>query len=325
MKSRNFFLFLTGLLVLSLLSFSVAASAEQIYKWKIPTGSATGTYYTALSAICMTLSKNTDNIEATASVGGGSASNARKVGLGEAPFSLSTSSATFYAAKGEKMFTEKYEGIMAWGTLHKLYVAFLVKADSKIKNFADLKGKKIAIGEPGSGDAVAAEDILKTADLWDVVIKVKVGDPQSMDLLKLGQVDAIIHHTSAPNPNFYAFSATTPIRALNMPQDLIDKLVEMGYFASGVIKAGTYKGTDEDANVVLLPVVMIVNKDLPEDIVYEMTKVVWTHFDEVVEITPFLKVVDPKKVLGGIPVPLHPGAYKYFEEAGFEIPDKLKP
>ena len=70
---------------------------------------------------------------------------------------------------------------------------------------------------------------------------------------------------------------------------------------------------------------MIVNKDLPEDIVYEMTKVVWTHFDEVVEIAPFLEVIDTKKVLGGIPVPLHPGAYKYFEEAGFEIPDKLKP
>ncbi len=306
-------------------SFTVFAFSGQVYKWKIPTGSATGTYYPSLSAICMVLSKYTDDIKATASVGGGSASNARKVGTGEAPFSLSTSSTVYYAVKGERMFKQKYPGIMAWGTLHKLYADFLVKANSKIKSFSDLKGKKIAIGEPGSGDAVAAEDILKAAGLWDMVIKVKVGDPQSMDLLKLGKVDAIIHHTAAPNPNFYAFSTTTPIRALDMPEDVISKLVSMGYYAEGVIKAGTYKGTDKDANVVVLPVVMIVNKNLPEDIVYEMTKVVWEHFDEIVQAAPFLKVVDPKNVLGGIPVPLHPGAYKYFKEKGFKIPDRLKP
>ncbi len=317
-----------SVLVVSLLlifSFSAFAFSGQVYKWKIPTGSATGTYYPSLSAICMVLSKYTDDIRATASVGGGSASNARKVGTGEAPFSLSTSSTVYYAVKGERMFKQKYSGIMAWGTLHKLYADFLVKANSKIKTFADLKGKKIAIGEPGSGDAVAAEDILKAAGLWDMVIKVKVGDPQSMDLLKLGKVDAIIHHTAAPNANFYAFSTTTPIRALDMPKDVIAKLVDMGYYAEGMIKAGTYKGTDKDAHVVVLPVVMIVNRDLPENIVYEMTKVVWEHFDEIVQAAPFLKVVDPNNVLGGIPVPLHPGAYKYFKEKGFKIPDRLKP
>ncbi len=317
-----------SVLVISLLlifSFSAFAFSGQVYKWKIPTGSATGTYYPSLSGICMVLSKYTDDIKATASVGGGSASNARKVGTGEAPFSLSTSSTVFYAVKGERMFKQKYPGIMAWGTLHKLYADFLVKANSRIKSFADLKGKKIAIGEPGSGDAVAAEDILKAAGLWDMVIKVKVGDPQSMDLLKLGKVDAIIHHTAAPNANFYAFSTTTPIRALDMPKDVVAKLVDMGYYAEGMIKAGTYKGTDKDAHVVVLPVVMIVNKDLPEDVVYEMTKVVWEHFDEIVQAAPFLKVVDPNNVLGGIPVPLHPGAYKYFKEKGFKIPDRLKP
>lgn len=320
---KNFSVIVISLLLI--LSFSLLAFGGPVYKWKIPTGSATGTYYPSLSAICMVLSKYTDDIKATASVGGGSASNARKVGSGEAPFALSTSSAVYYAAKGEKMFKQKYPGLTSWGTLHRLYADFLVKADSKIKTFADLKGKKIAIGEPGSGDAVAAEDILKAAGLWDLVIKVKVGDPQSFDLLKLGRVDAIMHHTAAPNANYYAFSTTTPIRALSMPQDVIDKLVNMGYYAEGVIKAGTYKGTDKDANMVTVPVVMIVNKDLPTDVVYEMTKVVWTHFDEIVQAAPFLKVVDPNNVLGGIPVPLHPGAYKYFKEKGFKIPDRLKP
>ena len=326
MKSRKFYLFLISLLVLSLLLTSFSVYAQQIYKWKIPTGSATGTYYPAISGICMTLGLYTDDIYATASVGGGGASNARKVGTGEAAFSLTTSNIAYYATRGEKMFTESYPDIRAWGTLHKLYVDFLVKADSNIKNFADLKGKKVAIGEPGSGDAVAAEDVLKAAGLFDLVIKVQVGDPQNMDLLKLGQVDAIIHHTSAPNPNFYAFSTTTPMRALDIPQDVIDQLVDLGYFAASVIKAGTYEGHDEDANVVVLPVLLIVNKDIPEEVVYEMTQVTWTHFDEVMEVAPYLKKdVDLKNILKGISISLHPGAYQYFKEEGYEISDRLKP
>ncbi len=318
-------LFILAISLLLVFSFSVFAFSGEVYKWKIPTGSATGTYYPSLSAICMVLTKYTDNIKPTASVGGGSVSNSRKVGTGQAAFSAATSSVVFYASRGEKMFKKKYDKIRAWGTLHRLYVDFFVKADTKMRTLADLKGKKIAIGEPGSGDAVSAEDVLKAAGIWDMVIKVRVGDPQSMDLLKLGKVDAIVHQTIAPNPNFYAFSTTTPIRAITFPKDVVDKLVSMGYYAPGVIKAGTYKGTDQDANVVAIPTVLIVNADLPEDVVYEMTKAVWDHWDEIVQAAPFLKSVDKTKILEGIPVPLHPGAYKYFKEKGYEIPDKLKP
>jgi uncharacterized protein len=326
MRLNKCYSFVTILLVLVLLFFSASAYSQQIYKWKVPTGSATGTYYPALSGIAMVLGLYTDDIYATASVGGGGASNARKVGTGEAAFSLTTSNIAYYATRGEQMFTESYPSIRAWGTLHKLYVDFLVRANSDIKSFADLKGKKVAIGEPGSGDAVAAEDVLKAAGLLDLVIKVQVGDPQNMDLLKLGQVDAIIHHTSSPNPNFYAFSTTTPIRALDMPKDVVDKLVDLGYFDAGVIKAGTYEGHEEDADVVVLPVLLIVNEDIPKEVVYEMTQVTWAHFDEVMEVAPYLKAdVDLENILRGIPIPLHPGAYQYFQEEGYEIPDRLKP
>lgn len=329
-RTKKLFICVVAALVLTMGFFTIAAYAEKekkagVYNWKVPTGSTTGTYFPALSAICQVFSKYTENIKATASAGGGSASNARKVGTGEAPFSLSTSSTTFYAYKGTRMFQEKYEKLMAWGTLHRLYATFLVKADSSIESFSDLKGKKVAIGEPGSGDAVAAEDILQAAGIWDDIIKVEVGDPQSLELLKMGKADAAIHHTSAPNPNFFAFSTTTPIRALDIPEDVRTKLVNLGYFAKDRIEAQTYKGMSEAANVVTLPVVLIIVKDIPEDVVYEMTKTLWDHFDEVVEGAPYLKEVKPERTLEGIPVVLHPGAYKYYKEKGFEIPTNLKP
>lgn len=326
MKLNRNKLFVISILILAFLCVSTSAYSQEIYRWKVPTGSATGSYYPVLTGICMVLGLYTDNISATAAAGGGGSSNAIKVGTGEAPFSLTSSNIAYYATRGEQMFTESYPSIKAWGTLHKLYVAFFVETDSKIKDLNDLSGKKVAIGEPGSGDAIAAEDVLKAAGLWDLVVKVRVGDPQNFDLLKLGQVDAIIHHTSSPNPNFYSFSTTTPIRALNMPQDVIDKLVDLGYFDAGVIKAGTYVGHEEDSNIVVLPVLLIINEEIPEDVVYEMTKVTYTHFDEVIEVAPYVAAdIDMDNLLKGIPMPLHPGAYKYFKEAGYEIPDRLKP
>jgi len=103
MRLNKYYFFFISLLVLVLLFSGVSIYGQQIYKWKVPTGSATGTYYPALSGIAMVLGLYTDDIYATASVGGGGASNARKVGTGEAAFSLTTSNIAYYATRGEAL------------------------------------------------------------------------------------------------------------------------------------------------------------------------------------------------------------------------------
>ncbi|MGC8943060.1 MAG: TAXI family TRAP transporter solute-binding subunit [Caldisericia bacterium] len=297
------------------------------YSFKMPSGSPTGTYYITLTAIAGVVSKYEPNIVAVAVPGGGSAANCRSVGKGESLMSMTTSMVAYQAFTGTGSFqNEKYENLRSVGPAHPLIISFIVRANSNIKTVYDLKGKRIAIGEAGSGDAVAAEEILRTAGLWDSVVKVNVGDPDSWDMLKSGAVDAAIHHTTVPNSNLYQFSTSTPITLTEIPEELADKVISNSpYFFKYIAKKDSYVGMGNDVKVIANPSILITNKDADEDMVYKFVKAYWDHFDEVVASAKFLTTVNVNDPLSGISIPLHPGAYKYWVEKGVNVPDHIKP
>lgn len=297
------------------------------YSFKMPSGSPTGTYYIALTAIAGVVSKYEPNIVAVAVPGGGSAANCRSVGKGESLMSMTTSMVAYQAYTATGSFqNEKYENLRSVGPAHPLIISFIVKSNSNIKTVYDLKGKRVAIGEAGSGDAVAAEEILKTAGIWDSVIKVNVGDPDSWDMLKSGAVDAAIHHTTVPNSNLYQFSTSTSITLTEIPDELADKIIQNSpYFFKYVAPKDSYVGMTSDIKVLANPSILITNKDAEEEMVYKFIKAYWDHFDEVVASAKFLNTVNKDNPLGGISIPLHSGAYKYWMEKGVNIPDNIKP
>ncbi len=302
-------------------------STTAVYSFKMPTGSPTGTYYIAAQAIAAIVSKYNPNIVIVAIPGGGSVSNSRVVGKGEVPISFATSMVAYFAYNGKLMFKgEPYPDLRAVGPIHPLIVGFIARADSDIKTIYDLAGKRVAIGEPGSGDAVVAELMLKAAGVWDKVIKVHVGDPESWDMLKTGQVDACVHHTIAPNPHLYQRSLTTPLTLIEIPDEVAEKLIkEYGFFAKAIVKKDTYNGMDRNVKVLKIPSIIIANANAPQDLVYNFIKTYWEHFDEVVKMAKFLTAVDRENPLAGIAIPLHPGAYKYWTERGIKIPPQLVP
>ncbi|GAH99859.1 unnamed protein product, partial [marine sediment metagenome] len=296
----------------------------EILKWKIPTGSPTGTYFIGSTAVCRALSNNVDYIHATATPGGGGVSNCRKVNAGEAPFAFCNSAEGYQAYSGLAPFEKIHGNLRSWGTMHALYISWIVKADSPIIALADLEGEKVATGEPGSGDAGSSETILTVAGLYDKIIRIDVGDPESWDLLKLGKADAVIHHTTPPNASLLAFSATCPIRLLEIPDALANDLIaELPYFGQATVAADTYEGQAEDVRVLIIPVMLIINKDIADDVVYDMCTALWANFDDVALTAPFLEGKDLTQILSGISVPLHPGAVRYYEEKGFTIPEAI--
>ncbi len=303
-------------------------TSPTMYSFKMPTGSPTGTYYIAAQAIAAIVSKYSPEITVVAIPGGGSVSNCRSVGKGDVPISLSTALVTYYAYNGLEPFfaNESYPKLRLVAPIHPLIVGFIVRADSGIKTVYDLAGKRIAIGEPGSGDAVVSEIILKEAGIWDKVIKVNVGDPESWDLFRAGQVDAFVHHTIVPNPSIYELSTRTPITFAEIPEDLADKITrKYAFFTVHMVKPGDYNGIDREVRVLKVPSVIIANADAPEELVYKFVKAYWEHFDEVVKMAGFLKDVDRSNPFAGSAIPLHPGAYKYFSEKGYSIPENIKP
>ena len=304
-----------------------ATSAVQ-YSFKMPTGSPTGTFYIAAQAIAAIVSKYSPEITVVAIPGGGSVSNCRAVGRGDVPISLSTALVAHFAYKGIEPFFkgESYPTLRFVAPIHPLVVGFIARSDSGIKTVYDLAGKRVAIGEPGSGDAVVSEIILKEAGIWDKVVKVNVGDPESWDLFKGGQVDAFIHHTMVPNPSIYEMSTRVPLTFVEIPDDLANKLVSNhGFFSRAIVTKGSYVGMDSDVKVLKIPSIIIAHANAPEDLVYKFVKAYWDHFDEVTVMASFLKGVDRENPFAGVTLPLHPGAYKYFSEKGYKIPEALKP
>jgi len=298
------------------------------YSFKMPTGSPTGSYYIAAQAIAAIVSKYSPEITVVAIPGGGSVSNCRAVGKGDVPMSLSTTLVVYFAYKGLAPFfvNESYPNLRLVAPIHPLIVGFIVKADSGIKTIYDLAGKRVAIGEPGSGDAVVSEIILKEAGIWDKVVKVNVGDPESWDLFRSGQVDAFIHHTIVPNSGIYELSMRTPLTFAEIPDELAQKIMsDYGFFARHIVKSGSYNGMNSDVKVLKVPSVIVANANAPEDLVYKFVKAYWEHFNETVVMAGFLKDVDVKNPFVGFAVPLHPGAYKFFVEKGYSIPESIKP
>lgn len=298
------------------------------YSFKMPTGSPTGTFYIAAQAIAAIVSKYSPEITVVAIPGGGSVSNCRAVGKGQTPLSLSTALVAHFAYRGLEPFfkNESYPALRFVAPIHPLIVGFIVRSDSGIKTVYDLAGKRVAIGEPGSGDAVVSEIILKEAGIWDKVVKVNVGDPESWDLFKGGQVDAFIHHTTLPNPSIYEMSTRVPLTFVEIPDDLANKLSSnYGFFSRAIAPKGSYVGMDSDVKVLKIPSIIIAHADAPEDLVYKFVKAYWDHFDEVIVMAGFLKDIDRENPFAGVTLPLHPGAYKYFSEKGYKVPEALKP
>lgn len=300
----------------------------QQYSFKMPTGSATGSLYIVGQALSAIVSKYAPNIVMVAIPGGGSISNARLVGKGDVPISLSGAIFVHYAYYGLAPFfpNESYPKLRVVAPIHPNLVGFIVRADSGMKTIYDLVGKRVAVAEPGSGDNALAELLLKEAGLSGKVVELNVGEPDSWNMLKAGQVDAVIMFTALPNPNLYEFSMTCPITLLEIPDDLAKKLESKYPFLSrAIMPKGTYNGVDRDIQILKVPMLIIANADTPEDLVYQVVKIYWTHFDEVKAMASFLQYVNRNDPLAGISIPLHRGAYRFWTEAGIKVPDNLKP
>ncbi len=290
------------------------------------TGGTSGVYYPLGSKYAELLNKA--GIKAKAVTSGASVSNAKAIGDGNAQAAIMQNDVAYYAYNGLYMFEgkpiKKLRGVAA---LYPETVQFVVRADSNIKSLQDLAGKKVAIGAPGSGTAVAAEQILKAAGVWDKIQKVNQKFSQAAQALKLGQIDAAVIVSGAPTPAITQIAVTTPVRVIPISDEILSKLKDEGYifYVRQVLPKDTYKGMSEDTPTLAVKAILVASSDLPDSVVYEMTKVLFDNVDQLRAVHQKAKYISLDTALDGMSIPLHPGAYKYYEEKGLTVPDKIKP
>ena len=276
------------------------------------TGGTQGTYY-PLGGTFAELITNETGVKATAEVSQASAANMTALQNGEGEVAFVQTDIAFYATEGIEMFKEPIDTVSALGALYPETVQLVTLADSGIKSFEDLKGKKVSVGAPGSGTYANAEQLLGIHGLtMDDIEAQNLDFGESTDGLQSGQIDAAFITAGYPTSAVEALNATNPVTIIPVSAEkAADLIAKYPYYAVDTIPAGTY-GLAEEVPAVSVLAMLAVKKDLSEDLVYAMTKAIYDNTDKIAHAKgEFIKA---ETGLDGIGIEVHPGAQKYFDE-----------
>jgi len=289
-------------------------------RMSISTGATSGTYYPLGTAIANVLTNAGLGLNVAAEATGGSIENARLIGQKQTEIGFVESLIADWAYNGKEMFKDKkVENIRGLVSLYPNTIQTVVKTKSGIKTYKDLKGKKVAVGIQGSSSPLAMQAVLESYGMSMNDIKPQyLAFGPSIELLKDDQVDAVMVDAGAPNSSIIDISSQHEIRILSIDPENIKKIREKyPYFSEPVtIPKGTYKGVNEDVVTTGSLATLCVRADLPEDLVYNITKTIFEKKDEIAKVHEKGKSIDLKNATNGISIPLHPGAEKYYKEKG---------
>lgn len=331
MKSRKFYL---GVVILFMVSLVLAAcggnggttdegangdGAEETggstQLMNFLTGGTSGTYYPLGGEIAKIITDET-GIQVDPQSSNASADNVIALSEGEAELAFVQTDVVAAAIEGVHSFEgQPVEGVMALGSLYPETVQIVVLADSDIQSVEDLKGKKVSVGAPGSGTYVNALQILEVHGMtMDDIDAQNLDFGESTDGIQDGLIDAAFITAGTPTGAVEGLAATHDVRILPIEQDKIDALVEKyPFYAEDTVSAGTY-GMDQEVKTVAVMAMIAVNEDLSEDDVYNITKAIYENVDKLTHDKA--EFISLETALDGVGIPLHPGAEKYYKEAG---------
>ena len=283
----------------------------------VGTGGSTGTYYGFCNVISSLLKEKT-GAQLMIQSSGASKANILDVDDGIVDMAIVQNDVMDYAYNGTSLFADVGE-IKSFSTLGAAYAEvcqIVAKADSGIKTVADLKGKKVSVGDSGSGVEFNAQQILGAYDIaFEDIDKQNLSFQASADALKDGKIDAFFCTAGAPTVAITDLSTTTGIVLVEIDADHLAKLqADYGFYAEYTVPAGTYKGIDADAKTVAVKATFIVSNDLDEETVYQLTKAIYENKDEYSHDKASEMSIE--YAVSSISVPFHPGAERYFKEVG---------
>ncbi len=308
---------LGALLICAGLVLSGCSNAKKDYI--LATGGTGGTYYPFGGAIANIWNTKIENMNVTAQATGASAENLRLINKGEAEYAIVQNDVMDYAYNGTDLFEgEKLENIMTIGTLYPEVVQIAVSKDSGIKSVADFKGKRISVGDAGSGVEFNAKQIMEGYGLtFDDIKKSNLSFKESAEGIQNGTLDGCFITAGVPNAALQELAFTAGLSLVPVDGEAAKKICEKyGYYTQTTIPGGTYKGTDSDTQALAIKATLAVSAKLDEETVYEMTKALFENLSDLATAHAKGKEVSAQSAVTGVSVPFHPGAKRYFSELG---------
>lgn len=286
----------------------------------IATGGTSGTYYPLGGGIAQIITDNTE-VTATAQTSGGSVENMRLLGQKEVELAFVQNDIAEYASKGTFMFEgSKVENLQGLATLYNETVQIVVPADSSISTVADLAGKRVSVGAPGSGVEANALQVLEIYGLtFDDLKSEHLSFGDSVSKIQDGNLDAAFVTAGAPTSAVTELSATKGVKLISLEQEKIDELIaKYPFYVQDTIPAGTYPGADAETVTVAVKAMLAVSKDLPEQFVYDITKLLFEKNSELVAINKKAESITKENAVEGLSLEIHPGALKFYKENGLK-------
>ena len=306
------------------MAFSSAAISADTKFVTIGTGGVTGVYYPTGGAIARLTNKGKKEhgIRASVESTGGSVYNLNAIASGELDMGVAQSDWQYHAFHGTSKFKEKgaNKDLRAVFSVHPEPFTVVARADSGIKNFEDLKGKRVNIGNPGSGQRGTMEVVMGkmgwTKDDFKLAAELKPAE-QSQALCD-NKVDAIIYTVGHPNGSIKEATTSCDAILVNVTGSAIDTLVsDNDYYRTAVIPGGMYRGSDADTTTFGVGATFVSSAKVPEKVIYTVVKAVFENFDSFKKLHPaFGNLKKEEMIKDGLSAPLHDGAAKYYKEAG---------
>lgn len=307
---------------------SAPKEAPKEYKINIATATTGGVYYPMGNALAQIWSKNVPGVKATAQSTAGTPQNIELMQNKEAEVAFGQNGICYYAYNGTGTYQGKpVKSIRGMLALYPNVMHMVVRKGSGIKSVADLKGKKFVPGQVASATEINGREILSVyglnyqKDKGEVNVTADfVGYNEAADLLKDGHTDAILIAGGLPTAAVMDVLASGAGELISIEPDKIQEISKnFPWYFEITIPKGTYPNQTEDIKTVSVSNVLIVREDLPEDLVYNLTKAVYDYHDDLVAGHQAAKDTTLENAMNGMIIPLHPGAVKYFTEKGIKV------
>ena len=301
--------------------FALAACGAGGTRMTMGTGGTSGTYY-GYGGVLGQYIKNNAGINVTVVSTDGSKANIQGIQAGNYKLGTVQSDVMAYAWDGTRSF-EKEGKVDSFRVVAGLYAESvqLVTMNPEIKSVADLKGKSVSIGAPGSGVYFNAIDVLTAAGLSESDIKAQYQSfADSADALKDGKIDAAFIVAGAPTPAITELCTTNNAYLVPIDGDVAEKLIaSCPFYTTFNVPAGTYQGQAEDVQTVTVKATLIVSADATEDDVYKLTAAIFDNAEAITAENAKGAELSIENATSGMTVPFHAGAAKYFAEKGVEV------
>jgi len=313
-----------AVLALAIGGFAGAASAQEQQFISIGTGGVTGVYYPTGGAICRLVNKNRaeTGIRCAVESTGGSIYNINTIRAGELDFGVAQSDWQYHAYNGTSRFEEQgpFEDLRAVFSIHPEPFTVVARADSGITTFADLVGKRVNIGNPGSGQRGTMEVVMEALG-WtnaDFALASELKASEQSQALCDNKIDAMVYTVGHPSGSISEATTSCESVLVSVTGPEIEKLIaDNDYYRVATIPGGMYRGNPDDVQTFGVGATLVTSASVSDEVVYALVSAVFDNIDTFRNLHPAFANLDPAQMAkDGLSAPIHPGAMKYYMENG---------